>query len=210
MSDRAVEQIVDAHVRQIREHMVEVVRAMLQERMQQRTQAKDPAVQVAQKTVEIQQAQVPDKVDVLVPVAGTQVQFVDVPAFLDRVDDVPVSRQRLTPMTREVPKTVNSPRVQLIDKVVSIPVMAQRQVPSAQRVQKIVEMPKIQCCSNRSVSQIIEQIVEALQIIPRKFVLSPRQGGTDGIHRLAPQKRKSISECGMTEDEPSENDVRRA
>ena len=210
MSDRVVEQIVDAHVRQIREHMVEVARAMLQERMQQRTQAKDPAVQVAQKTVEFQQAQVPVKVDVLVPVAGPQVQVVDVPAFLDRVDDVPVSRQRQTPMTREVPKMVNSPRVQFIDKVVSIPVMAQRQVPSAQKVQKIVEMPKIQCCSNRSVPQIIEQIVEAPQIIPREFVLSPREGGTDGNHRLAPQKRKSISECGMTEDEPSENDVRRA
>ena len=109
-----------------------------------------------------------------------------------------------------VPKKLDSPQVQLIDKVVSIPVMAQRQVPSAQKVQKIVEMPKIQCCSNRSVPQIIEQIVEAPQIIPREFVLSPREGGTDGNHRLAPQKRKSISECGMTEDEPSENDVRRA
>ena len=43
-----------------------------------------------------------------------------------------------------VPKTFNSPRVQLIDKVVSIPVMAQRQVPSAPRVQKIVEMPVVQ------------------------------------------------------------------
>ena len=41
-----------------------------------------------------------------------------------------------------MPKTLDSPRVQLIDKVVSIPVVAQRQVPSAPRVQKIVEMPK--------------------------------------------------------------------
>ena len=105
---------------------------------------------------------------------------------------------------------LETPRVQLIDKVVSIPVMAQRQVPSAQKVQKIVEMPKILCCSNRSVPLIMEQIVEAPQIIPREFVLSPCEGGTDGNHRLAPQKRKSISECGMTEDEPSENDVRRA
>ena len=105
---------------------------------------------------------------------------------------------------------LETPRVQLIDKVVSIPVMAQRQVPSAQKVQKIVEMPKILCCSNRSVPLIMEQIVEAPQIIPREFVLSPREGGMDGNHRLAPQKRKSISECGMTEDEPSENDVCRA
>ena len=51
------------------------------------------------------------------------VDHVRVPDFLDRVDDVPVSKQRQTPMTREVSKTVNSPRVQLIDKVVSIPVM---------------------------------------------------------------------------------------
>ena len=141
------------------------------------------------------QARLPEDI---VPVAGPQVQVVDVP---DRVDDVSVSRQRQTPMTREVPKTVNSPRVQLIDKVVSIPVMAQRQVPSAQRVQKIVEMPQIQRCSNRSVPQILEQTVEAPQIIPREFVPN---------HRLAPKKRKSISECGMTEDEPSEHDVRRA
>ena len=114
------------------------------------------------------------KQDVSVPVACPRVQVMDVPDFCDRVDDVLVSRQRQTPLTREVPKTVKSPRVQLIDKVVKIPVMAQRRVPSAQRVQKIVEMPQIQCCSNRSV----------------------------------PQKRKSISECGMTEDEPSDHDVR--
>ena len=44
-----------------------------------------------------------------------------------------------------VPKTLDSPRVQLIDKVVSISVMAQRQVPSAPRVQKILlEMPVVQ------------------------------------------------------------------
>ena len=142
------------------------------------------------------------------PVAGPQVQVVDVPDFLDRVDDVPVSRQRQTPMIREVPKTVTSPRVQLIDQVVNIPVMAQRQVPSTKRVQKIVGMPQIQRCSNRSVPQILEQIVEAPQLVPQGFVLSPREGGTDGNHRLAPQKRKSVSECGMTEDEPSEHDVR--
>ena len=43
-----------------------------------------------------------------------------------------------------VPKTLDSPRAQLIDKVLSIPVMAQSQVPSAPRVQKIVEMPVVQ------------------------------------------------------------------
>ena len=71
-------------------------------------------------------------------------------------------------------------------------------------------MPQTQCCSNRGVPQIIEQIVEAPQLAPREFVLSPREGGRDGNHRIAPQKRKSISECGMTEDEPSEHDVSRA
>ena len=48
-----------------------------------------------------------------------------------------------------VPKTFNSPQVQLIDKVVSIPAMAQRQVPSAPRVQKIVEMSKVQFSDGR-------------------------------------------------------------
>ena len=36
MSDRVVEQIVDAHVRQIREQIVEVARVMPQERLQLR------------------------------------------------------------------------------------------------------------------------------------------------------------------------------
>ena len=67
---------------------------------------------------------------------------------------VPVSMRRPYPasqvMTQEVlvpvavPKTLDSPRAQLIDKVLSIPVMAQTQFPSARRVQKVVEMPVVQ------------------------------------------------------------------
>ena len=181
-----------------------------------------PQVQVSEKTVEISQLQAAEKI---VETRGTQT--IQSTQTSEKLGTAPVCRSTQAEIVEAVeigaiPPTefarpifvttpvLETPRVQLIDKVVSIPVMAQRQVPSAQKVQKIVEMPKILCCSNRSVPLIMEQIVEAPQIIPREFVLSPREGGTDGNHRLAPQKRKSISECGMTEDEPSENDVRRA
>ena len=64
ISDRVVEQVVDASVREIREQIVEVVKVFPQERLQQGTeeqiadlpvvmQAKVPAVQVAQKPIEI-------------------------------------------------------------------------------------------------------------------------------------------------------------
>ena len=55
-------------------------------------------------------------------------QIPDVPAvtqFLDRVDDVPVSRQRQTPMIQRVQKTVEVPQVQFIDKFVDAPVSVQ-------------------------------------------------------------------------------------
>ena len=116
-----------------------------------------PQVQVSEKTVEISQLQAAEKI---VETRGTQtiqstqtseklgtapvcrstqaeiVEAVEIGALL------PAESAVLVPVA--VPKTFNSPRVQLIDKVVSIPVMAQRQVPSAPRVQKIVEMPKVQ------------------------------------------------------------------
>ena len=170
--------------------------------------------------------------DVLVPVAAPQAQVVDVPGFLDRVDDVPVvwprqaslittaqktvedplfqclnrvddtlvSMQRSAPMTQKLPKMLKPPQVQSIDKVVNVPVTAQRQVPSVQRDQKIVEMPQIQCRRDRSVPKIVEQIVEAPRLIPQEFTLSPREDDRELNHRLAPQKRKSISES-VTEDE---------
>ena len=184
--------------------------------------AQAPHVQIAEKTAEIPLLQIVKKT-----VETPEVQMVRCTQTSESLGTAPVCRSTQAEIVEAVeigaiPPTefarpifvttpvLETPRVQLIDKVVSIPVMAQRQVPSAQKVQKIVEMPKIQCCSNRSVPLIMEQIVEAPQIIPREFILSPRAGGADGNHRLAPQKRKSISECGMTEDEPSEHDVRRA
>ena len=61
ISDQETEQIIDVTVPEIREHIVEVVRVMPQERLQQRTQAKDPAVlQGAQKTVVDMKAQTLD------------------------------------------------------------------------------------------------------------------------------------------------------
>ena len=184
--------------------------------------AQAPHVQIAEKTAEIPLLQIVKKT-----VETPEVQMVRCTQTSESPGTAPVCRSTQAEIVEAVeigaiPPTkfarpifvmtpvLETPRVQFIDKVVSIPVMAQRQVPSAQKVQKIVEMPKIQCCSNRSVPLIMEQIVEAPQIIPREFILSPREGRADGNHRFAPQKRKSISECGMTEDEPSEHDVRRA
>ena len=116
-----------------------------------------PQVQVSEKTVEISQLQAAEKI---VETRGTQkiqstqtseklgtapacrstqaeiVQAVEIGALLLAESAV------LVPVA--VPKTFNSPRVQLIDRVVDIPVMAQRHVPSAPRVQKIVEMSKVQ------------------------------------------------------------------
>ena len=61
ISDQETEQIIDVAVPEIREHIVEVVRVMPQERLQQRTQGKDPAVlQGAEKTVVDMKAQTLD------------------------------------------------------------------------------------------------------------------------------------------------------
>ena len=46
----------------------------------------------------------------LVPVAVHQVQIVDVPEFLDRVDDVPVVSQRQVPIITIAQKTVEDPQ----------------------------------------------------------------------------------------------------
>ena len=88
------------------------------------------------------------------------------------------------------------PQILFIDKVVDVPHIMKQQASVSRK--------------DRSVPKIILQIVEAPRLVPQEFKLSPREDDTDGDHRLGPQKRKSISESGMTEDEPSERDVRRA
>ena len=47
--------------------------------------------------------------------------------YIDKVEDVPVVKQRKVPMIQEVPKTVEVPQLQVIDKVVDMPVVKQRQ-----------------------------------------------------------------------------------
>ena len=77
ISDCLTEQIVDAPVRQIREQIVEVLRVMPQERVQQRTQAKDPAVQVAQKSVDVANVVPHERV-----LSHTRQQIVDMPVVV--------------------------------------------------------------------------------------------------------------------------------
>ena len=60
---------------------------------------------------------------------------------------------------------------------------------------------------DRSVPQIAEQIVEARRIIPEEFVL--QRAVVEDIQEVSPrgEKRKSISESGMMDDERSEHDA---
>ena len=104
-----------------------------------------PQFQIVETTAEasqtqvIQGAQTSESLDIAPEHQPAQVETLEV----EKIGALlPAESTVLVPVA--VPKTLDSPRVQLIDKVVSIPVMAQRQVPSAPRVQKIVEMPKVQ------------------------------------------------------------------
>ena len=104
-----------------------------------------PQFQIVEKTAEasqtqvIQGAQTSESLDIAPEHQPAQAETLEV----EKIGALlPAESAVLVPVA--VPKTLDSPRVQLIDKVVSIPVMAQRQVASAPRVQKIVEMPKVQ------------------------------------------------------------------
>ena len=107
-----------------------------------------PQLQIVEKTAEdpqtqtIQGTQTSESLDNASFHQVAQAETVEV----DMIEaPLPTESAVLVPVT--VPKTLDSPRVQLIDKVVSIPVMAQRQVSSAPRVRKIVEtveVPQIQ------------------------------------------------------------------
>ena len=114
-------------------------------------------VQVMERTVGIPQLQIVEKTaeaPQIQTIRGTQTsESLDNASFhqvaqAETVEvgmiEAPLPTESAVLVPVAVPKTLDSPRVQLIDKVVSIPVMAQRQVPSAPRVQKIVEMPKVQ------------------------------------------------------------------
>ena len=106
-------------------------------------------VQVVEKTVGIPQLQIVEKTaeaPQTQTIQGTQTsESLGNASFhqAEQAETVEVDKIE-APLPVAVPKTFDSPRVQLIDKVVSIPVMAQRQVPSAPRVQQIVEIPKVQ------------------------------------------------------------------
>merc|ERR1711972_185449 len=71
-------------------------------------------------------------------------KIVEVPeiVFVDRVVDIPVTKQRQVPMVQTVQKTVEIPEVAFVDVVVDVPVTKQRQVPMVQTVQKMVEIPQ--------------------------------------------------------------------
>ena len=133
ISDRVVEQIADVVVEEIPEQTVDAVQVIPQERLQQRTQAKDATVQVAQKTVEIPQEKIEakiclekccvtvrnatvegkPKVGVVKPRPQRQV--------IEKAMDIPAGQQRQVHMSRTVQKNVQTPK-QSPDKVVNIPI----------------------------------------------------------------------------------------
>ena len=65
--------------------------------------------------------------------------------IVEQTVDVPVVRQRQTPMTQKVPKTVEIQQTQFINRVVDVPVTAQRQVHTIQRVQTVEDVPQVKC-----------------------------------------------------------------
>ena len=76
-------------------------------------QAKVPAVQVAQKTVEIPQAHMPNK-----------------------VVHTPIAMQHQGSMVQKVQMTRGSSRLQFIDEAIHTPIVTQSQIPSKHTVQK--------------------------------------------------------------------------
>ena len=115
-----------------------------------------------QKTAEVPQAQIVDKVDRQRQDPAVQVvqKTAEVPQiqFIDRVVDTPVVHQRQVPMVQTAQKTMENPQAQLLDEVVGMPVVVQRKVPMVQRVQKTVEVPQIQY-----VDKIVEAPIAAAQ-----------------------------------------------
>ena len=119
-----------------------------------------------QKTAEVLQAQVIDKV-VDVPVdmqrQAPAVQVVqktaEVPQiWFNRVVDTPVVQQRQVPTVQTVQKTMENSQAQFLDEVVGMSVVVQSKVPMVQRVQKTVEVPQIQY-----VDKIVKAPVAAVQ-----------------------------------------------
>eukprot|EP00971_Amphidinium_carterae_P052413 1031692-Amphidinium_carterae.1 len=59
---------------------------------------------------------------------STVQKTVEVPQvqIIDKVVDVPVTKERMCPMVSTVQKTVEVPQVQIFDKVVDVPVVKER------------------------------------------------------------------------------------
>ena len=170
-----------------------------------------PQVQVSEKTVEISQLQAAEKI---VETRGTQtseklgtalvcqstqaeiVEAVEIGALF------PAESAVLVPVA--VPKTFNSPRVQLIDRVVDIPVMAQRHVPSAPGVQKIVEMSKGQFSDGHVDMPVVAQ--RQVPMIPnvQKTVEVPQIQYIDKIEDAPVVARSEDVSVGTQKDEERE------
>ena len=87
------------------------------------------------------------------------VQQIDVPVSQPFVQ-TPVVMPRQTPMIQKVPKTLEAPRVSSVQKVQKMVQMLQIQIIVVD-VPDILQQRASVSCMDRSVAQIIEQIVEA-------------------------------------------------
>ena len=115
---------------------------------------------------------------------------------IDKVVGMPVVTRRQTPLIQVVSETLETTQIQFIDKVVDVPHIMQQQTSVSRTDRDRPTDHRANCGSSPT--------------RPARVHTLPSEDDTDLNYRLAPQKRKSISETGMTEDEPSESDVRRA
>ena len=72
--------------------------------------------------------------------------------IIDKVVDVPVTKERMVPVIEKVTKTVEVPEVQIIDKIVDVPVTKERMVPMIEKVTKTVEVPQV-CGGSNTLAQ---------------------------------------------------------
>ena len=97
-------------------------------------------------------------------------------------------------MIHKVPKTLESPHVQVIERVVDVPVMAHRQVPSVQRAQKMLDMAEIQFIDKVvDVPHIMQQQASAAEVTQKPGTMNPKTAGQ--MDRSIPQISEQIVEA---------------
>ena len=123
---------------------------------------------------------------------------------LDRVDDVPVSRQRQTPLIQRVQKTVEVPQIQYVDKIVDAPtqlyVPAEAETLSQDRVDDVSVAAQEQGC-RESCSKKRKSAFESDEMVDEASDLDAFVSSKGGMHASggrvrSPRPRKRIGSSG--------------